>query len=136
MDRLSQEERSENMRRVRNCDTGPELTVRRLAHNLGYRYRLHRNDLPGCPDLVFPRRMCVIFVHGCFWHRHNCRRGNAMPGTRTAFWKAKFEATARRDRHTVHQLRRKGWRVLIVWECQTRDHNALQKRIRQFLGPY
>lgn len=132
MDSLSKAERSERMGRVRSKDTKPEMAVRRLVHSLGYRYRLHVADLPGKPDLVFPSRRCVIFVHGCFWHRHaGCPRCR-LPKSRLEFWKPKLEANKRRDSANKRRLTQLGWRYLVVWECQI-DKN-LPDRITEFLG--
>lgn len=122
------------MRRVRGQDTGPEKIVRRLAFSLGYRFRLHRRDLPGCPDIVFPGRRAVIFVHGCFWHAHTCKRGRREPKTNARYWTAKRERNRVRDRRVQRQLRRHGWRVMTVWECQLHDLIRLAARLRQFLG--
>lgn len=133
MDPLAPEVRSLVMSKVRAQHTTPELIVRRIVHAMGYRFRLHRRDLPGCPDVVLPRLGAVILVHGCFWHRHTCPRGRSEPSTRPAFWRAKFTANASRDRRAIRALRRKGWRVLVVWECQTRDIDRLEKRIKKFL---
>ena len=135
MDTLTPEERSRVMARVRSKDTRPELAVRRLLHGLGYRYRLHRRDLPGCPDLVFPSRRKLIFVHGCFWHRHNCKLGRRTPKSRVGFWTAKFEGNRSRDRRNRAKLRRRDWAVLMVWECQLRDLAKLTTRLTEFLGP-
>ena len=126
--------RSELMRRVRGKDTKPEWAVRRVAHALGYRFRLHRRDLPGTPDLVFPRLGRAIFVHGCFWHRHKGCVRTTTPRTRTAYWREKFEQNVRRDRRNIEALRRLGWKVLVVWECQTFEPAALLARLSQFLG--
>jgi DNA mismatch endonuclease, patch repair protein len=131
-DRLSKERRSANMRAVKDRDTGPEMIVRRLAHRMGYRFRLHRADLPGKPDLVFPARRAVIFVHGCFWHGHHCKRG-AAPVTNTAFWAPKLAKNAARDAVQRARLRRDGWRSLVVWECQIKDERKLASRLRRFL---
>ena len=127
--------RSELMGRIRGKDTGPELVVRRLVHALGYRFRLHRRDLPGSPDLVLSRHRKVIFVHGCFWHRHSCKRGQSMPATRVAFWSQKFRANQLRDRAALIELRRLGWRTLIIWECETVSARRvrLENRVRRFL---
>lgn len=121
------------MRAVRSKDTGAEMTVRRLVHSLGYRYRLHRRDLPGTPDLVFPSRRAVIFVHGCFWHQHHCRRGARIPKTRSEYWVPKLLRNQRRDERQQDSLRRTGWRILVIWECQINDPNRLRRRISQFL---
>ncbi len=135
MDTVSKTVRSRNMSRIRSRDTKPELVVRRLVYHAGYRYRLHVKELPGKPDLVFRGRRKVIFVHGCFWHRHSCANGRATPWTREEFWQEKFRANKARDRKARQQLRGDGWSVLIVWECETRakDHTALQKKLLQFL---
>jgi DNA mismatch endonuclease (patch repair protein) len=121
------------MAAIRGKDTGPEMTVRRLLTAMGYRYRLHSRALPGRPDLVFSSRRAVVFVHGCFWHRHACLHGRVMPRTRRAFWRAKLEGNAVRDKRTRSQLRREGWRVLVVWECQLRDVDKLAAYLRAFL---
>jgi len=123
------------MAAIRGKDTGPEMIVRRLLSAMGYRYRLHGRALPGKPDLVFASRRAVVFVHGCFWHRHACRFGRVMPRTRRAFWRAKLEGNAHRDKRTRARLRRMGWRVLVVWECQLRDVDRLASRFRVFLDP-
>lgn len=134
LDTLSPEQRSERMSRVRAKNTKPELLVRRLIHSLGYRYRLHSKKLPGHPDLVFPGRKKVIFVHGCFWHRHEgcplCR----MPKTKIDFWKPKFEGNQSRDKVNQAKLREQGWDFLIIWECELRDREPLAGRIKEFLG--
>ena len=119
-DTLTPAERSERMSRVKGRDTGPEWAVRRLVHGLGYRYRLHRKDLPGCPDLVFPSRRKVIFVHGCFWHRHPdpaCKFAR-LPKSRLEFWVPKLERNRARDLHSQALLIDMGWRIMIVWECE------------------
>lgn len=123
-DRLTAEQRARNMSRIRGKDTKPEMLVRRCLHALGFRFRLHRRDLPGCPDIVFPGRQAVIFVHGCFWHRHGCRNSR-LPTTRTEFWEAKLARNAERDREAVARLRADGWRVFVVWECVLKGPNRL-----------
>lgn len=134
MDTLSKAARSERMSRVRGKDTKPEMFVRRLVHALGYRYRLHAKALPGTPDLVFPARRKVLFVHGCFWHRHGARCAlTRLPKSRIEFWASKLDANRRRDDKHRRSLRSKGWKVLIVWECQLKDTAALQHRISEFL---
>ena len=123
------------MRGNKGGDTKPELIVRRALHRLGYRFRLHRRDLPGNPDIVLPRLKTVIFVHGCFWHRHSCRDGRNMPRTRTNFWKAKFTRNVERDRTARRILRKAGWKVHVIWECQTRTVPAVERRLRSILPP-
>jgi DNA mismatch endonuclease (patch repair protein) len=117
-DTFSRAERSRIMAAVKSEDTTPELVVRRIAHALGYRYRLHVRALPGCPDMVFPRRRKIINVHGCFWHMHGCGRCR-IPSSRRRYWEAKLRRNWERDRRTRRALRRANWRVLVVWECQT-----------------
>lgn len=132
-ERLSPKERSELMSRVRGKDSKPEWIVRRLLHERGYRYRLHARDLPGKPDIVFRRKRKAIFVHGCFWHRHEgCRRATT-PATRADFWNAKFAANVERDQRALAALREAGWDVLVVWECELRDGDALATKLDAFL---
>lgn len=119
VDTLNPHERSARMRSVRRQHTAPELVVRRTAHALRLRFRLHRSDLPGTPDLVFPKHQTVIFVHGCFWHRHEGCRKTTTPKTRTDFWALKFARNRQRDEQNVAKLQALGWRVLVIWECQT-----------------
>jgi len=116
-------QRSRNMAAIRSTNTKPELQLRSALFLLGYRYRLH-GDLPGRPDIVLPRYGTVIFVHGCFWHMHNCRYGRVAPRTRSHFWSVKREANKARDARQRRALRRSGWRVLTVWECKMRDPNG------------
>lgn len=121
------------MSRIRQKDTVPEIAVRRAAHAMGYRFRLHRKDFPGKPDLVFPSRKKAIFVHGCFWHRHlGCRRAS-VPKTRADFWANKFDRNVRRDATAIEEFARIGWSVLVIWECETRDSDALTEKLRAFL---
>ena len=134
MDNLSPQERSVQMRLVRSKDTKPEMFVRRLVHRLGYRYRLHRADLPGKPDLVFPARRKVIQVNGCFWHGHNCRLGR-MPKSSLDYWQKKIARNQERDRKTISSLRGLGWKCLTIWECGLGDENRLARRIEHFLDP-
>jgi len=127
-------QRARNMRAIRARDTTPELRVRRLLHSMGYRFRLHVKGLPGKPDIVLPRLESVILVHGCFWHRHQCRNGQSQPASRAMFWKHKFEQNKKRDRRQIRALRQAGWRVLVVWECQTLSATVLQGRMNRFLN--
>lgn len=133
MDRLSPSARSANMARVRGKDTRPEIVVRRLLHRLGHRFRLHRKDLPGKPDIILPRYRLAIFIHGCFWHRHaDCRR-TTSPQTRAEFWQRKFEATIERDAKQVAALKADGWRVAVIWECEIRNPEQLRMRVDALL---
>lgn len=119
---------------IRGKDTKPEMVVRRLVHSLGYRYRLHRRDLPGCPDLVFSARRKVIFVHGCFWHRHpdsTCKLAR-LPKSREEFWVPKLERNASRDRRNEQALKDQGWNVLVIWECETNNQGMLKRKIQAF----
>lgn len=130
----SPEQRSYNMSRIRSTNTKPELLVRSLVHRMGYRFRLHRKDLPGKPDLVLPRHRKVIFVHGCYWHMHRCRYGRVVPKTNTEFWQNKRQGNVKRDQRNLKQLRQDGWQVLVLWECWTRDaEQKLVPRLQQFL---
>ena len=132
MDTLTALERSERMGRVRGKDTKPEWAVRRLVWSLGYRYRLHTRDLPGCPDVVLKRLKKAIFIHGCFWHRHpNCGR---IPKSRVEFWKTKLTQNRERDLRNQRELKRLGWDYLVVWECETRDLGSVALRVAAFLG--
>lgn len=132
-DPLTKEERSERMSRVRGADTKPEMLVRRLIHGMGYRYRIHSRTLPGKPDLVFSSRRKVIFVHGCFWHQHGCR-WYRMPKTRKNFWNPKLARNKTRDAEVRKELHAKGWRMLVIWECQARNLKRLGTKISVFLG--
>ena len=128
------EQRSRNMASIRSKDTKPELIVRKLVHSMGFRFRLHRKDLPGKPDLVFPRLKKVIFVHGCFWHKHRCRYGRVKPATNARFWEDKRNSNVERDKRTRRKLKRQGWDYLIIWECWTKDMDKLEARISSFLN--
>ena len=132
MDRLTPERRSWNMSRIGGKNTKPELMVRSLLHHMGLRFRIHRKDLPGKPDIVLPKYRTVIFVHGCFWHRHRGCRYTTTPSTRVDFWQKKFDDNVERDKQKTDELRQLGWRVLIVWECETRDPEKLMKRLRKY----
>lgn len=133
-DRFTTEHRSKIMAAVRSRNTVPERKVRSIVHRLGFRFSLRRNDLPGRPDLAFPRLKSVIFVHGCFWHRHpGCPRAST-PATNQAFWQAKFERNVRRDVDALARLQSLGWKSLVVWECELKELDNLEKRIRDFLN--
>lgn len=133
VDTLTRAERSERMSRVRNKDTKPELALRRLVHKLGDRYRLHGKDLPGRPDLVFKARRKVIFVHGCFWHRHDGCALCRWPKSRLDFWKPKLESNQERDRENQKRLSDLGWSFMVVWECELKDPEQLASNVAEFL---
>lgn len=130
-DTLSQERRSWNMGRVRSKDTKPEIIVRSLLHRNGFRFRLHKKGLPGKPDIVLARYRTVIFVHGCFWHRHKGCPDSTTPKTRTAFWRNKFKENTERDKRTISALRDIGWNVIVVWECEIQRSEILLKRLKK-----
>lgn len=121
------------MSRIRSQDMAPEMYVRRLVYGLGYRYRLHRKDLPGKPDLVFPGRRKVIFVHGCFWHQHAGCKGGHIPKSNQDYWIPKLERNKARDKKVKEELRSKGWDVLVIWECELKEHDSVVERIKKFL---
>lgn len=132
-DSLSPSDRSERMSRVRSKDTKPEMRVRRLVHAMGFRYRLHRKDLPGKPDMVFPSRKAVIFVHGCFWHRHSGCKLARLPKSRLNFWRSKLEGNSLRDLRNQRRLLDLGWRVLVIWECDLGAPKGVENKVREFL---
>jgi DNA mismatch endonuclease (patch repair protein) len=132
-DQFDAETRSWIMRQVKSKDTVPERTVRSIAHSMGYRFRLHRKDLPGNPDIVFPSRRKVVFVNGCFWHGHRCRRAK-LPESRRDYWQTKILRTKARDRNHVRLLRAHAWDPLVIWECELKDRDDLRRRIAKFLG--
>jgi DNA mismatch endonuclease (patch repair protein) len=123
------------MSRIRSKDTGPEWAVRRLVHAMGFRYRLHVKRLPGRPDIVLPRHRKVILVHGCFWHAHGCETARRPPATHKRFWREKFARNAARDRLVLRELWQAGWKVLVVWECETKDPARLREILSAFLAP-
>jgi len=129
MDTLSKEQRSWNMSRIKGKDTKPELIVRSHLHKMGFRFRLHRKDLPGKPDIVLPKYRTVIFVHGCFWHRHKSCKYSYNPKSRKKFWREKFEGNVERDKRNRKELSSLDWRSVVVWECQTNHSGKLQKLI-------
>lgn len=133
MDNISPEKRSWNMGKIRAKNTGPEIIVRSLLHSLGYRFRIHSEKLPGHPDIVLPKYKTIIFIHGCFWHRHRKCKYAYTPKTRTEFWNTKFSGNIKRDREVQFELKQLGWRVLIIWECEISDKTKLTRRIRRTL---
>ncbi len=132
-DVLTSEQRHRCMSHIRNKNTSPELKVRKMVHSMGFRYRLHVDTLPGKPDLVFPRMKKVIFVHGCFWHLHSCKYGSVKPTTNADFWKAKREDNKERDSRNREKLFQKGWQVLCIWECETKNESELKSRLIEYL---
>lgn len=129
MDRISPEQRSKLMARIRGKNTQPEKRVRTIAHLMGLRFRLHRKELKGTPDLVFPRHKVAIFVHGCFWHQHpNCPR-SSLPQTRRDFWTKKLSGNVQRDAQAIRWLRSNGWHVAVIWECETKDAEGLERKL-------
>ena len=133
MDTLTPERRSWNMSRIRSRDTTPERLVRSLLHRMGYRFRLHRKDLPGRPDIVLPRYRTVVLVHGCYWHRHPACRLTYTPKSNREFWETKFAENVSRDSRQYEELGAMGWRAIIVWECETKELQALSERLLQDL---
>jgi DNA mismatch endonuclease, patch repair protein len=134
-DRLSKERRSWNMSRIRGKDTGPERVVRSLLHRMGYRFRLHGRKLPGRPDIVLPKYRTVVFVHGCFWHRHRGCKNCTTPKNNRKFWLEKLQGNASRDRKQARSLRRLGWRAIVVWECEVARRSELEYKLHALLGP-
>ncbi|MEO8737716.1 MAG: DNA mismatch endonuclease Vsr [Edaphobacter sp.] len=126
-------DRSENMRAIRSKNTLPEMAVRSLVHRLGYRFRLHRSDLPGKPDLAFPGRRKVIFVHGCFWHSHDCK-ASLIPKSNRDFWLPKLLQNKTRDKKNLEALAQQGWNALVIWQCELKDNRSVGLRVKRFLG--
>ena len=126
-------QRSFNMSRIRSKNTCPEMIVRSCVYRMGYRYRLHDKKLPGKPDLVLSRHRKVIFVHGCYWHRHSCKKGRSIPETRKKFWQTKLEGNKERDKRNRRKLNNLGWKVLIIWECQIKNQEKVIDKIANFL---
>ena len=135
MDRLTPEERSQNMSRIRNKNTRPEKIVRSVLHLLGFRFRLHRRDLPGTPDIVLPGRKVVIFVHGCFWHQHKGCKDSGIPKTNAELWETKLNKNVARDKKNTAALKQLGWKVLEIWECETENLLPLTNRLFIELSP-
>ena len=133
-DTLTPAQRRKCMAAIHGKDTTPERIVRSVLHRIGCRFALHRADLPGKPDIVMSARRAVVFVHGCYWHMHTCKRGRSTPATNSAFWRSKRLRNQARDKRTLAAIRRAGWRALVVWECQTVDRVRLAKRLSSFLA--
>lgn len=133
MDVLTPEQRHRCMASISGKNTKPELIVRKLLYSLGYRYRLHYANLPGKPDLVFPGKRKTIFIHGCFWHRHDCKKGNSMPSKNSEFWRKKLADNASRDNRNISELKKLGWEVLVIWECQIKDLHSLAIKLHSYL---
>ncbi len=134
-DIFTPERRSAIMANIHSADTVPEMELRRLLHALGYRFRLHRSDLPGKPEVVLPKHRAAILMHGCFWHGHTCKDGR-RPGSNTDYWNKKLDRNSRRDKMNVSAMRRLGWRCMVVWECQLKNKERLMDRVTRFLeGP-
>lgn len=132
-DKISTERRSANMSRIRNKNTVPELSVRRALRSLGIGYRLHSKDLPGRPDIVLRSRKKVIFVHGCFWHRHPGCKFAYSPKSRESFWQQKFHSNVNRDEKNIQSLRHLGWNPVVIWECETKDWSNLREKLEREL---
>jgi DNA mismatch endonuclease, patch repair protein len=133
VDKISREQRSRVMASVHSFDTTPEVMVRSLLHRMGFRFRLHRRDLPGRPDICLPKYRTAIFVHGCFWHGHSCVQGQRRPASNRQYWDEKLDGNIRRDAGAIRALRNEGWKTLILWECQLKSRK-LKDRLQKFLG--
>lgn len=123
------------MKRVHSRSTNAEKLVRKLTRRIGYKFRLNQKELPGCPDIVFPKRRKVIFIHGCFWHQHLCRRGSRTPKSNISYWRRKLTNNKKRDAKNARLLRKLGWKVLVIWECEITRERTLQSKIKKFLAP-
>ncbi len=132
-DNLTAEQRKRNMTAIKSRHTKPEIIVRSIIHRLGFRFRLHDKKLVGKPDIVLPRHRKIILVHGCFWHIHDCKRGNVTPKTNTEYWQTKRFRNVERDKSNLETYRESGWKVLTIWECETKDSAALEVKLRNFL---
>ena len=133
MDTLTKDRRSWNMSRIKSKDTVPEMRVRSALHHAGYRFRLHVKDLPGKPDIVLSKYKTVIFVHGCFWHRHKGCSNATMPSTNQDFWKEKFSQNVKRDKREQLKLKRLGWKVIVIWECELKEISFLETRLKKII---
>lgn len=134
MDKLTREQRQKCMSKIGSRDTKPELELRKMVYKLGFRYRLYCSNLPGRPDLVFTKRKKVIFMHGCFWHRHTCNLGKPKPKTNEEFWIKKFSSNIRRDAENLKKLQGLGWETLIIWQCELNDKRLIVQKISEFLS--
>jgi len=134
-DVLTKKQRSYNMSRIRGKNTQPEMIVRSLVHQMGYRYSLHKKNLPSQPDIVLTRYRKIIFVHGCFWHMHKCRYGKVVPKTHRKFWQTKRQGNVARDKKNIRELKKAGWKILVIWECQVKNIKTVQAKIHRFLSP-
>jgi DNA mismatch endonuclease (patch repair protein) len=132
-DHLSPEDRSRNMAKVKQSNTAPEVLLRKMLHKAGFRFRKNVKNLPGKPDIVLPKYKTVIFVHGCFWHRHNCRRGQSIPSTRKEFWVEKFKKNVQRDRINQELLSKEGWNVIVVWQCELANRERRERRFFELI---
>ena len=133
VDKIAPERRSRVMARVSSKDTKPEVLVRSLLHQMGFRFRLHRKSLPGCPDICLPKYAAVIFVHGCFWHGHSCSHGSRRPTSNADYWNKKIDGNMLRDEKAARDLKSLGWRSLILWECQLKNAQSICDRVQRFL---
>jgi len=134
VDNLAKKQRSFCMSRIRSKNTTPEIAVRRLIHKMGYRFHLHRKDLPGKPDIVLSKHKKIIFVHGCFWHKHNCRYGRVIPKTNKKYWQDKRDKNVTRNKKDIKQLRNMGWKVMVIWERQTKKPKRITNKIAHFIA--
>lgn len=133
-DNLTSEQRKRTMARVKSMNTTPEMIVRRIVHRMGYRYRLHSHQLPGNPDMVFVKRRKIIFVHGCFWHGHECKSGIKQPKTNSEYWLRKLQRNKSRDTETYEKLKELDWEILVVWECELKNREQLIENLHRYLG--
>ncbi len=121
------------MSNIGNKDTKPELRIRSLLHQMGYRFRLHRKDLPGKPDIVLPKYKTVIFIHGCYWHRHTCKKGRSTPTSNREFWEEKFSKNIERDKRNLVELKNIGWNIITIWQCELKNMEKIQSRLKSHL---
>ncbi len=133
-DIFTKDKRSKIMSSIKNKDTRPELAVRSLLHRMGHRFRLHQKDLPGKPDIILKKHKTVVFVHGCYWHRHNCKRGQSMPSSNKEFWQRKFRGTIERDKKVQEQLKKLDWNVGVIWQCELKTQSDTVKKLENILA--